>query len=76
MDQTYAIKVIPKARQNAVKPSQDGPLKVYVTAVALDGKANQAAMELLADYWGVKKRQVQIIRGERSRQKIIRVLPD
>lgn len=72
------IKVIPNAKKNRIV-EELSRLKVYVTAPAVDGKANKALIEALADHFGVKKRDVSIIFGEKSRDKIIgisSVVPD
>ncbi|MFH1541991.1 MAG: DUF167 domain-containing protein [bacterium] len=69
----YNIRVIPNAKQNRIVQETDR-LKVYLTAPAVDGKANKALIEFLAEYFKVKKRQVAIIRGEKSRDKTIEIL--
>ena len=51
----------------------DGSLKVYVTAPPEDGRANEAVIEAVAEWLGVKRRQVEIIRGATSRNKVVRV---
>lgn len=66
------IKVYPNARKSLVKEDQ-GTLKVYVQAPAEDGRANEAAIALLADYFNVKKRQIQIIKGLKSRVKTVTI---
>ena len=66
------VKVIPAARKNEIK--KEGELyRVYLTAPAQDGRANQALIEALATYFGVKKRQIQIIKGLKSRLKTINI---
>lgn len=66
------IKVIPNASKNLVK-ADGAQLKVYVTAPPTDNKANQAVIEVLAGHFGVAKRQVQIIRGQTSRHKVVEI---
>lgn len=66
------IKVFPNAKKNEVSEEEDR-LKVRVTALAVGGKANKAAIEVLAEYFKVKKRDIRIIRGEKSREKVIEV---
>lgn len=44
-----------------------------VTAPPEDGRANDALIEVLADWLGVKRRQIEIISGATSRNKIVRV---
>ena len=66
------VKVVPQAKKNMFK--QDGSLsKVYLTAPAVDGKANRALVEFLADHFNVKKSQIEIIKGLQSRQKTINI---
>lgn len=66
------IKIIPNAKQNKVIQEPD-KLKIYVTAPAVDGKANKALIELIADYFHVAKSSVKIIKGEKSRNKILAI---
>lgn len=67
------VRVTPRARQNKVQPQADGSLKVYVTAPPEDGRANEAVVNAIADWLGVKRRNVEIIRGATSRNKVVRV---
>ena len=66
------IKVIPNAHKDKVV-TEESRLKVYVTAPAMDGKANKAAVEVLSEYFGLKKKDIHIVKGERNRQKIIEI---
>jgi hypothetical protein len=70
---TFAVRVTPRAKQNKVQPQADGSLKVYVTAPPEDGRANEAVVEVIAQWLGVKRRNVEIIRGATSRNKVVRV---
>lgn len=67
------VKVIPNARKERVV-DDGGFFKVYVTAPALDGKANKALIELLAGHFKVKKGNVMVIRGEKSREKVVEII--
>jgi uncharacterized protein (TIGR00251 family) len=69
------IRIIPNARKTAVI-EEDGRLKVYVTAPAVDGKANAALILLLAKHLKVKKSNIEILRGEKSRNKVIGINSD
>ena len=51
----------------------DGSLLVYVREVAIDGKANNALIKILAKHLDVPKSCITIIRGQTSRNKIIEV---
>jgi uncharacterized protein (TIGR00251 family) len=66
------IKVIPGAKKNQLK-EEAGTVKVYVSAPATDGRANKALIELLAEVYHVRKRQIQITRGLKSRVKTIKI---
>jgi uncharacterized protein len=61
----------PGAHGQAVRPRADGSLDVYVRAPALDGRANAAVLAALAEALALRPRQVQLVRGERSRQKVV-----
>lgn len=69
---TIHIKVIPNAKKVGITLEGD-ILKVKVNAPAVDGKANKAVLQLLADYLNVKPRQLEIIKGEKSNEKVVRV---
>jgi uncharacterized protein len=66
----YNVRVVSNAHKNMVELI-DEKIKVRVTAAAIDGKANQAVIELLAKHFKIKKTSIKIIRGETSRDKII-----
>jgi uncharacterized protein len=68
----YSIRVIPKAKQNKVVVEKDR-FKIYLTAPAIEGRANEALIKILAEYLNVRKSEIRIIRGEKSRDKVILV---
>jgi hypothetical protein len=51
-------------------------LIVAVSAPAVDGRANEAVRRALAEAFGVRARDVVIVRGERSRDKLVEVDAD
>lgn len=71
------LRVTPKASANRIKleTAEDGtPLvRVYVTCVPEDGKANEAVIKLLAKELGIAKSKLTITQGETSRNKTIRI---
>ena len=67
------IRVLPRASRNQVVGIENGVLKVKLTAPPLEGKANKALREFLARKLGVRKKNVEIVSGERSRIKSIRI---
>jgi uncharacterized protein (TIGR00251 family) len=68
------IRVRPNAKQNKVGGEIAGRLIVFVQAPAIDGKANEAVAKVLAEHYGVRARDVNIIRGETSRDKSIEII--
>ena len=51
----------------------DGSLDVRVRARAIDGRANEGVVEVVADRLGLRKRDVRIAGGARSRQKLLKI---
>jgi len=66
------VRVAPKASRNLVKKDKD-TLKVYLTSPAQDGLANNQLIELLAEYFKVKKYQIKIVQGGKSRDKLVKI---
>ncbi len=67
-----SLKVIPASKRNELKEEGD-TVKVYLNAPAVEGKANAALVKFLAGHYGVKISQIEIIKGLKSRQKIINI---
>jgi uncharacterized protein len=65
-----SVRVIPGSKRVEVK-SADGALKVYLTKPAVEGKANAQLIEVLADYFKLRKYQIKIKQGSNSRNKIV-----
>ena len=68
----FNIKVIPNAKKNKLV-EEPGRLKVYLTAPAVEGKANAALIEFLAEHFKVKKNRISIIRGNKTRDKVVEI---
>jgi len=71
---TFAVKVHPRAKKNAITGELGDALKVSLTAPPIDGKANQACIEFFAKLLKVPRSSVTIASGQSSRQKVIRVI--
>ena len=69
----YSVRVIPNAKQNRIVEEQDR-FKVYLTAPAIEGKANKALIKFLANHFEVKKNQIIIVRGQKSRDKVVEII--
>ena len=70
---TVKVRVQPGASRSQVVGYHMDVLRLRVTAQPQDGKANAAVVSLLAETLGVPKRQVHIIRGLASRDKLVAV---
>ncbi|MFW2390648.1 MAG: DUF167 domain-containing protein [Polyangiales bacterium] len=70
---TFEVRVAPRSSRNRVIGAQDGALKVALTAPPVDGAANESLRKLVAKTLGVSKSDVEIVRGERGRIKVLRV---
>ena len=70
---TFAVKVHPRARKNAITGEVGDALKLALTAPPVDGRANQACIEFFANLLDVPRSSITIASGEASRNKIIRV---
>jgi hypothetical protein len=70
---TFAIKVHPRAKRNAITGEVGDALKVALTAPPVEGKANEACIELFAKLLEVPRSSITIAAGQSSRNKLIRV---
>ncbi len=69
----FWIFVTPRARREAVGGRQGDALRVSVAAPPVEGKANAACVQALAEAFGVKRRDVEIHLGARGRRKRVRL---
>lgn len=72
MEETISVKVLPRAKRNEIIRSESG-LKAYLTTPPEDGKANKALIKMLAAHLDLKKTQLTIVKGLRSRNKVIMI---
>jgi uncharacterized protein len=70
---TFTVKVHPRAKKNAIAGELGDALKVSLTAPPIEGKANEACIEFLANLLKVPRSSVTIASGQTNRQKVIRV---
>ena len=68
------IRVIPNARKTEFSGSRGDEIVLRLNAPAIEGRANEAAVEFLSRFFGVSRSAVIIIRGERSRHKIVEIV--
>jgi uncharacterized protein (TIGR00251 family) len=70
---TFAVKIHPRAKKNAITGEVGDALKLSLTAPPVDGKANAACVEFFANLLKVPRSSVTIASGQSSRRKVIRV---
>ena len=70
-DVRFAVRLTPRSAVERVEDVVDGVLKVRVMAPAVEGAANSALVRLLADELGVARRDVRIVAGAATRQKLV-----
>lgn len=70
---TFAVRVISRARQNQIVGVEGDSIKIRLTAPPLEGRANEALVDLLSERLNVSRSSVEIVRGTKSRLKIIRL---
>ncbi len=63
------IIVQPKAKHTTIRGLYDDRVKLSVAAPPVDGKANREVIAYLADFFGLKKKDIKIVAGEHSRKK-------
>ena len=68
----FNVRVIPKSSRNLVSQDKDG-FRVHLTKPAYDNLANNQLISLLAEYLGIRKYQIKIVRGEKSRLKHVEI---
>ncbi|MBD3763660.1 MAG: DUF167 domain-containing protein [Rhodobacterales bacterium] len=71
---TLAVRVTPRASRNAVT-HEAGTIRISVTCVPEDGKANREVTRLLAAALGIAPSRLSLIRGHKGRDKQFRILP-
>jgi uncharacterized protein YggU (UPF0235/DUF167 family) len=75
MTTTHTVRIKPGSKKGPlVEETQDGSLTIFVLERAVDGKANEALVKLLAKHFGVAKSKIQITRGHTSHVKQISII--
>jgi uncharacterized protein (TIGR00251 family) len=70
---TISVRVKAGARSDELAGVRDGVLVVRVAAPAHEGRANRALCRLLSDLLDVPPSRVAIVRGQRSREKVVEI---
>jgi uncharacterized protein len=70
---TIRIHIIPNAKIDTVVGEHGDAIKIKLRAPAVEGKANTALLSFLAEKLSIPKRAIALERGERSRDKVLRI---
>ena len=73
IEKIYKIKVIPNSKINKIVEQKHDFLKIKLTAPAREGKANKALITFLSQEFKIAKSEIRIIKGEKSREKTIKI---
>lgn len=68
-----SVKLQPRAAKNQIIGAQADELKIQVTAPPVDSAANEALVEFLAEKFDSGRNRIEIIRGHKSRHKVIKL---
>ncbi len=67
------VRAKPRSKKEYVKEIEEGFYEVAVSETPEEGKANDRIIELMAIHFGVPKSKLRIIKGERSRLKLLSI---
>ena len=72
-DALLRLHVTPRGSRSEITGWREDTLCVKITAPPVEGAANAAIVKFIADSLGVRKSQVELVSGERSREKTVRI---
>lgn len=70
----FAVRVLPRASKSEIVGEHDGALKIRISSPPVDGAANAELIKVLAKHFGVSKSSVEVVSGQTSRLKHVRVV--
>ena len=70
---TFHVHVVPNAKIDKVVGEHGDAIKIKLRAPAVEGKANAALIAFLAKSLDISEREIVLLRGQKSRDKIIRI---
>ena len=68
------VKVKPNSKKPKIEKIAEDQFTLWVNAPAVEGRANGAAIEALSEYLLVPKSRIRIVRGHKTRNKIVEVI--
>jgi hypothetical protein len=73
-DVTLSLRIQPRASRNAIVGWTGDTLNIRLTAPPVEGAANAACLAFLADLLDLPQAQLEILRGARSRNKVVQIM--
>ena len=70
----FLVRVVPRASKSEIVGPHDGALKIRIASPPVDGAANAELIKLLAKHFGVSKGDIEIIAGQTSKNKRIKII--
>ncbi len=71
---TFAARIVPRSSRNQIVGVEGGALRIKLTAPPVEGAANAALIEFVAEWLAVRRSAVSIVSGNRARNKLVRVM--
>ena len=68
-----SVKVKPNSKENVVEPAGEKQYNVRVKEKAIEGRANEAVIKLLSEYFHAPRNKFAVLKGAKSRNKIIEI---
>ena len=68
------VRVLPNARRTEFSGRRGGEYVLRLNVPALEGRANKAAVEFIAECFGISRSRVTLVSGEKSRHKIFEIV--
>ncbi len=70
------VKVFPAAKENKIVRKSNNCFEVKVKEKPIQGRANKAVISIIADYLGVDKHRVKLVKGSKIKNKIFEIVDD
>jgi uncharacterized protein (TIGR00251 family) len=67
------LRIVPNAKRDEVVGEYGEAVRLKIAAPAVEGKANEALLEFVAEKIGVHRRDITLISGEKSRDKVVEI---
>ncbi|MEA3272310.1 MAG: DUF167 domain-containing protein [Patescibacteria group bacterium] len=67
------VKVKPNSKKSSIEEKDEDRFVVMVRSKPRDGEANKEVLELLAEFLGVERKKLRIVKGSKERNKIVKL---